>query len=245
MMKTQLLILACLLVAASASSIGANAAAAGVAGGVGADVADRAEVELVEAEAVPIGGARRLLALPDPARTLTAASNCAGWPEPRIYVEGQAWFTRPGEDIDVDSSHLHVGACVPHRQRVRGALTLHVLVQKHQFPDNATARAPVDLSFEFKTQVSPKTEAKYAAYSKALASTPPPGSTGPWTCTNGGALCKAVAVVTVQTLGSAVFVPDGPTTMTMLATTGGFNDGKGRRSLQARIGSKFVVDNKG
>ena len=24
----------------------------------------------------------------------TAASNCGGWPEPRVYMEGQAWFTR-------------------------------------------------------------------------------------------------------------------------------------------------------
>jgi hypothetical protein len=38
--------------------------------------------------------------LPDPARTLSAPSNCSGWPEPRLYLEGQAWFTKcvgPGE----------------------------------------------------------------------------------------------------------------------------------------------------
>jgi hypothetical protein len=35
------------------------------------------------------GSARRLLALPDPARMLTTPSNCGGWPEPRVYLEGQ------------------------------------------------------------------------------------------------------------------------------------------------------------
>ena len=108
---------------------------------------------------------------------------------------------------------------MPHRQSLKGTVTLHVLVQKHLFPGdgNATELAPVDLSAEFKTQVATKTETKYTAISKALQK-PAAGQPSPWTCTMNGTLCKAVVVMVVQTLGSRVFVPDGPTTLTLFAT---------------------------
>jgi hypothetical protein len=36
--------------------------------------------------------------------------DCSGWPEPRVYVEAQQWFTPPGVDIDTqdDSKHTHI-----------------------------------------------------------------------------------------------------------------------------------------
>lgn len=63
---------------------GCCAAASGVDGGAA----------LFDAPARLVGPRRRLLGAPDPLRMLTAATNCAEWPEPRVYIEGQAWFTR-------------------------------------------------------------------------------------------------------------------------------------------------------
>jgi hypothetical protein len=56
------------------------------------------QIELIDAVATPVleGGdasGRRLLALPDPSRTLNSAANCAGWYEPRVFMEAQGWFT--------------------------------------------------------------------------------------------------------------------------------------------------------
>ncbi len=49
-----------------------------------------------------------------------------GYPEPRVYMESQHWFTSPGKDIDRDSKHTHIGACVPHGQTVSGEHLQHV-----------------------------------------------------------------------------------------------------------------------
>jgi hypothetical protein len=59
-------------------------------GGSARRAPDALQVELFQAVATP---ERRLLALPDPSRTLTNAANCAGWYEPRVYMESQGWFT--------------------------------------------------------------------------------------------------------------------------------------------------------
>lgn len=58
--------------------------------------------------------------LPDINRPLTNKFNCTGWPEPRIYVEGQVWVTEEGGDPSVDAAHLHVGACMPWNQTLSG-----------------------------------------------------------------------------------------------------------------------------
>jgi hypothetical protein len=39
--------------------------------------------------------------------------------------------------------HSDVGACVPHRQMIAGALPLHILVQKHNFYTDKNAMSDV------------------------------------------------------------------------------------------------------
>ena len=87
-------------------------------------------------------------------------------------------------------------------------------------------------------QVTANTQAKYTLSSKAF-------TNANWTCTSNATLCKAVGVVTVSTLGSRVFVPDGPTTITLFATYNTLNDGKSNRFFQSRITSFSVVNNQG
>jgi hypothetical protein len=62
-------------------------------------------------------------------------------PTPPCIVEP----LRPGKDVQTESSHLHIGACVPHRQQIWGDLTLHLLIQKHQFPDSKSLAGGVGI----------------------------------------------------------------------------------------------------
>lgn len=75
------------------------------------------------------------LALPDPNRMLTDPFNCDGWPEQRVYAEAQWWFTNLGSDIDSQSKHLHLGACVPFGRSINGNFTVHILAQLHLVDD--------------------------------------------------------------------------------------------------------------
>jgi hypothetical protein len=49
--------------------------------------------------------------LPDPARMLTQPTNCTGWPEPRMWIEAQSWWTDPGFNVSSDARHFHIGGC--------------------------------------------------------------------------------------------------------------------------------------
>lgn len=73
---------------------------------------------------------------PDASTLLDPAKmhDCSAWPDRRAYVESQAWWTDPGDDLNAESRHLHVGACLPLANlgsTVSTTLTLHVLVQLH------------------------------------------------------------------------------------------------------------------
>jgi hypothetical protein len=105
-----------------------------------------------------------------------------------------------------------------HRTRVRPTHAAAAL--------DSTAQTDV----EFITKVAANTEVKYTLSSKALSSK----GASPWTCSANGTLCKAVVPITIQTLGSRVFVPDGRTKMTIFATTSIF-DGKANRMMQVRL----------
>jgi len=74
---------------------------------------------------------------PDPQRMLTSPLDCSGWPEPRVYVEAQQWFTGPSKDIVTQSKHTHIGACVPSiNSSISGVLVLDVLAQLHMMNDH-------------------------------------------------------------------------------------------------------------
>ena len=63
---------------------------------------------------------------------------CAGYPEPRVFLESQGWWVRtPGEE-GTDFGHVHVGMCFPQAQRVRGIVTLDVRLTMHHNPGTLT-----------------------------------------------------------------------------------------------------------
>lgn len=182
--------------------------------------------------------------LPDPFQTWESPSKCSGWLESRAYLEGQAWYTRPGQDIDKESSRLLVGACMPHRQWIAGVLPLHILVQKYKLPKGATKTAPIDIQVQFESlwpkPAGRKTNIKYTVKNFSLR------SSSAWTCSSDGALCKAVLSLAISTnAGSRTYVPDGLNRMTIFAIYPKLDDGVATRSFQARIGSYVLVNNRG
>lgn len=57
--------------------------------------------------------------LPDPQAVINNSYECGGWAGTRVYLEAQTWFTRSARDPSAESTQLHVGACLPHKQKVR------------------------------------------------------------------------------------------------------------------------------
>ena len=45
----------------------------------------------------------------------------------------QVWHTPAGASANDQSTQLHVGACLPHKQSVAGVIPLHLLVSKLNF----------------------------------------------------------------------------------------------------------------
>ena len=55
-------------------------------------------------------------------------STCAGYPEPRVFLESQAWWRATPGLPDVDAGHVHVGTCFPYGKTVRGTIDFDVRV---------------------------------------------------------------------------------------------------------------------
>jgi hypothetical protein len=67
-------------------------------------------------------------------RVQTDPLTCAGYPEPRVFLEAQAWWLRtPGEN-GTSFGHLHMGACVPYQDDVRGNVHLDIVAKMHMNP---------------------------------------------------------------------------------------------------------------
>jgi hypothetical protein len=59
---------------------------------------------------------------------------CTGYPEPRIFLESQAWWiTTPGQS-GTDHGHVHVGTCFPYMQTLSGVVEFDVRVILHNNP---------------------------------------------------------------------------------------------------------------
>ncbi len=54
---------------------------------------------------------------------------CAGYPEPRVFLESQGWWLAEGETHE--GEHIHVGTCWPLGQTVSGTLHLDIRVMLH------------------------------------------------------------------------------------------------------------------
>lgn len=73
--------------------------------------------------------------LPTVAKAAVDPLNCTGYPEARVFREGQAWWIpTPGKTGGTNFGHMHVGACVPAEQKVSGIMGLDVRIILH---DNA------------------------------------------------------------------------------------------------------------
>lgn len=62
-----------------------------------------------------------------------AQGDCTGYAEPRRWVESQHWWQDPGVST-MNAGHLHLSACVPANQTIRGELVFDVTVKLHNSP---------------------------------------------------------------------------------------------------------------
>jgi hypothetical protein len=62
---------------------------------------------------------------------------CAGYPEPRVFLESQAWWrTTPGK-TGPDHGHVHIGTCFPYAQKLSGNVNFDIRVILHDNPGTA------------------------------------------------------------------------------------------------------------
>jgi len=59
---------------------------------------------------------------------------CAGYPEPRLFIEAQGWWLpMPGQSGE-NFGHIHNGMCAPYGQTLRGVVHLDIRVIMHNTP---------------------------------------------------------------------------------------------------------------
>ena len=91
-------------------------------------------------------------ATPTPTPTLTPAGagpdplTCVGYPEPRIFVESQSWWLRTPGALGTEFGHMHVGACLPYQQTIRGVIGIDVRIILHDNPGQFDYLNPVLVS---------------------------------------------------------------------------------------------------
>jgi hypothetical protein len=59
---------------------------------------------------------------------------CAGYPEPRIWVDAQSWWTRTPGKNGTAFGHAHAGACIPERETLRADSSIDVRLILHDNP---------------------------------------------------------------------------------------------------------------
>jgi len=172
--------------------------------------------------------------LPNASQVLTTpVPTCEGWLEPRVYQEAQSWFTLDGLDIDYNSTHLHIGACLPYGQMIAGKLPLDIQVQKHYFLTNPNISVSVLVSFFWKGGNVTFELIQTAALNG-------------WNCEIKSAVCKQVLTAWIDTWpeSGAWRVPDGLQELRLEAKVG-FFDGFKMRTMSTMIQSRVIVANLG
>lgn len=178
--------------------------------------------------------------LPSPNNTLFARDNgfrCAGWLEPRVFVQGEAWHTQPGAAVDAASSaQLLLGGCVPHGQKVAGKVPFDLLVQKRFFPAGSSSSVKVEVTFTWASgNITFELSQRNKATGKLIDS---------WSCDASGNDCRTLLSSWVDTKPASrqyVF-PDGLVTVQLEASTEVF-DGVSTREFRVRASSWMVVAN--
>src|SRR6266540_1253324 len=59
---------------------------------------------------------------------------CDGYPEPRVYVSSQAWWTRFPGQTGTDFGHVHQEACIPERQQMSADFNIDLRLIMHDNP---------------------------------------------------------------------------------------------------------------
>jgi hypothetical protein len=72
-----------------------------------------------------------LLAAAAPPGAAASSPDCAGYPEPRLFLESQSWWRDPGSD---EVRHVHSGTCFPYRQVLDGRVTFDIVTSLHEYP---------------------------------------------------------------------------------------------------------------
>jgi hypothetical protein len=75
-----------------------------------------------------------LAAFPAPAAAVDVPDpmTCAGYPQPRLFLESQSWWR--GTPVgDTTVRHVHSGACFPYRQTLDGQVTIDVVSMLHEY----------------------------------------------------------------------------------------------------------------
>jgi hypothetical protein len=65
---------------------------------------------------------------------------CRGYSQARVFLEGQAWWTRAGIPAGRRSEHVHVATCFPWRQTISGVVRFDVRVKLHAMRPGARLR---------------------------------------------------------------------------------------------------------
>jgi hypothetical protein len=63
-----------------------------------------------------------------------ANNPAAAYPEQRQFVENQSWWTPGPGQTGPNQGHIHVGACIPEREKLSANFTMHVRVVLHDNP---------------------------------------------------------------------------------------------------------------
>ena len=71
---------------------------------------------------------------------------CAGYPEPRVFLEAQTWWIATPGKTGTTFGHMHVGACLPTEQTVSGTIGIDVRIILHDNPGQFDYWNPVLVS---------------------------------------------------------------------------------------------------
>lgn len=78
---------------------------------------------------------------------------CEGYPEPRVFVEDQAWWSQTPGEAGSDFGHAHMGACIPERETLTRDTTFNVRVILHDNPGKVKYGALVVKGADYETTV--------------------------------------------------------------------------------------------
>jgi len=68
------------------------------------------------------------------ASATTAPGTCDGYPQPRVFLESQAWWKTAPAAFGSDFGHVHSGTCFPYLQDISGVVPFDVVTKLHDNP---------------------------------------------------------------------------------------------------------------